>query len=65
MLDYTAHMELRQAESVRTRRRRLCPGAGSIVGLNAFNDLNRISGAERGRTHRQASLGAVWRVSGG
>ena len=33
-------------------------GAGGIVGLNAFHDLNRISGPGRARTHRQASLGA-------
>ena len=33
-------------------------GAGGIVGLNAFHDLNRISGPGRTRTHRQASLGA-------
>ena len=37
-------------------------GAGGIVGLNAFHDLNRISGAGRGRTHRQASLGADYQI---
>ena len=37
-------------------------GAGGIVGLNAFHDLNRISGAGRGRTHRQASLGADYQT---
>ena len=33
-------------------------GAGGIVGVNAFHDLNRISGPGRAMTHRQASLGA-------
>ena len=37
-------------------------GAGGIVGLNAFHDLNRISGSGRGRTHRQASLGADYQI---
>ena len=37
-------------------------GAGGIVGLNAFHDLNRVSGSGRGRTHRQASLGADYQI---
>ena len=37
-------------------------GAGGIVGLNAFHDLNRIFGAGRVRTHRQASLGADYQI---
>ncbi len=35
---------------------------GGIVGLNAFHDLNRISGSGRDRTHRQASLGADYQI---
>ena len=37
-------------------------GAGGIVGLNAFHDLNRISGPGRAKTHRQASLGADYQI---
>ena len=37
-------------------------GAGGIVGLNAFHDLNRISGPGHVRTHRQASLGADYQI---
>ena len=37
-------------------------GAGGIVGLNAFHDLNRISGSGRDRMHRQASLGADYQA---
>ena len=33
-------------------------GAGGIVGVNAFHDLNRLSGPGRARTNRQVSLGA-------
>ena len=40
-------------------------GAGGIVGLNAFHDLNRISGSGRARTHRQASLGADYQSGRG
>ena len=36
-------------------------GAGGIVGVNAFHDLNRLSGPGRARTHRQVSLGADYR----
>ena len=34
-------------------------GAGGIIGVNAFHDLNRISGSGRARTHRQAKLDSV------
>ena len=37
-------------------------GAGGIVGLNVFHDLNRTSGSGRARTHRQASLGADYQI---
>ena len=37
-------------------------GAG-IVGVNAFHDLNRLSGSGRSRTHRQASLGADYQTA--
>ena len=37
-------------------------GAGGIVGLNAFHNVNRIFGAGRARTHRQASLGADYQI---
>ena len=33
-------------------------GAGGIVGLNAFHDVNWIADSGRNRAHRQASLGA-------
>ena len=39
-------------------------GAGGIVGLNAFHDVNRLTGPGRRRTHRQASLGADYQRGG-
>ena len=40
-------------------------GAGGIVGLNAFYDVNRIADSGRKRTHRQASLGMDYQSGGG
>ena len=39
-------------------------GAGGIVGLNAFHDVNRVADAGRARTHRQASLGMDYQRGG-